>query len=286
MAFRFTGFADEASRSLDEQIEVTRQAGWSSIELRMIGDKNVCALEPAEWREVWDKLQKGGITVAGFGSALCNWSRPITNDFQVDLDDLRRAIPYMREANCNLIRIMSYPNDKNNPLPREEWRAEVIRRLKELCRIAEGEGIILGHENCNGYASQGPAEFLDIAEQLDSPAFKMIFDTGNTTGHDGKGYEGTWDFYERCRDFIVHVHIKSFRKNEEGKWKTCWPDEDPVQRKILQDLKNRGYDGWLSIEPHLAAAVHANVQSKDKDYSKRIYLEYTKRLENLVNSLD
>ena len=77
MAFKFTGFADEASADPAEQCDITLEAGWSSIELRKIHTKNVCDLEPDEWQALWQLLQEKGITVAGFGSQLCNWARPI-----------------------------------------------------------------------------------------------------------------------------------------------------------------------------------------------------------------
>ena len=48
---------------------------------------------------------------------------------------------------------MSYPNDG---LDERSWRDEVFRRMKALVNIAEQEGIILGHENCDGWGSQSP----------------------------------------------------------------------------------------------------------------------------------
>lgn len=284
MAFTYTGFADEAAKPLAKQIEVTKRAGWSSIELRLIEGKNVCDMNDAEWAKVWSDLQEAGITVAGFGGQIANWARPITADFQQDVDELRRAAPHMREAGTKLIRIMSYPNDEKNPLSRSDWRQEATKRLKELATIAEGEGVILGHENCSGYGGLGPNEYMELATAIDSPAFKLIFDTGNNSVHDGD-VESTWRFYEGCRKEIIHVHIKAYKPADNGKLETCYPDEDPVQKRILSDLKQTGYDSWISIEPHLAAAVHAGKDVTDEEKNSAIYLEYTRRLEALVDSL-
>jgi sugar phosphate isomerase/epimerase len=285
MDYRYTGFADEVSSDLGVQIETTKRAGWSSIELRKVGKKNVCALEPDEWKHASETLKAAGITVAGFGSALCNWGRPISSDFQADIDDLTRAIPYMKDAGTNLIRIMSYPNARPEPWDVADWKKEVFKRLRELARIAEDNDIILGHENCSGYASLSPENYLETVDAVNSPNFKLTFDTGNNTGHSGEGYAGTWAFYEACRDHIVHIHIKSFKKSEDGEWKTCFPDEDPVQTRILADAVSRGYNGWISIEPHLTAAIHAGVQSEDWQKSADVYVEYTQRLEKMMASM-
>ena len=150
MPFRFTGFTDEAERSLDGQISTLREVGWSAIELRLIDGKNICDFTDEEWKRTWDRLQKEQIQVVGFGGQIGNWARPIDSDFSLDIDELKRVAPRMRQAGTKFLRIMSYPNSESNPLSRSEWRNEAVRRLRELAKIAEGEGIILGHENCSG----------------------------------------------------------------------------------------------------------------------------------------
>jgi sugar phosphate isomerase/epimerase len=284
MAFRYTGFADEAGKSLDEQISVVKEAGWKSIELRSLDIGHTCDLSDAQWDEVWGRLQAAGIAVAGFGGQIANWARPVTSDFQKDVDELKRAAPRMKQCGTNLIRVMSYPNDKEKPLGDAEWKQEAFRRLKELARIAEDLGVVLGHENCNGYGSIGPAQYREMIDTVNSPALKSIFDTGNTSLHDND-LEATWRFYEACIDDIVHVHIKSARPGPEGKLVTCYPDEDPMQARVLADLKKRGYDGWVSIEPHLHAQIHAGTEAKDPDAARKAWVDYAKRLEKLVAGL-
>ena len=41
MPFQFTGFADEAEKTLAGQISTLKEVGWSAIELRLIDGKNV-----------------------------------------------------------------------------------------------------------------------------------------------------------------------------------------------------------------------------------------------------
>lgn len=285
MSFRYTGFADEAEKSLDGQISTLKESGWSAIELRLLGGKNVCDQTDDEWKATHDQLQQEGIEIVGFGGQIGNWARPITSDFQVDLDELRRVAPRMREAGTKFLRIMSYPNPEENPLSNADWREETVRRLKELSTIAEGEDVILAHENCSGYGAYAEG-WLELAEAVNSPALQLILDTGNNSLHDNTN-EATWEFYEKTKDHITHVHIKSAMANPEGgDWITCHVDEDPVQRRILQDLKNNGYDGWLSIEPHIKAAIHAGQDVDDTGEARQVWVEYTRRLEALVNSLD
>ena len=279
MAFKYTGFADEASVRLDQQIEVLHDVGWNALELRLIDGTNVCDLSDDAWAQALGLLQDNNIDIVGFGGQVANWARPINEAYQRDVDELIRNAPRMRESGTRLIRIMSYPNAAENPLPKGAWKAEVVKRLGELCRIAEDNDVILGHENCNGYGGIGGEEYLELAEALDSPAFKLIFDTGNNGLHD-HDLDVTWMYYELCRDHIVHVHIKAAKLGPSGNMVTCYPDEDPIQKRVLTDLHERGYDGWLSIEPHMAAAVHEGKDASGEE-AKQIWAEYARRIESL-----
>ena len=284
MPFRFTGFADEAEKSLDGQIATLREAGWRAIELRLVGGKNVCDQTDAEWERTWAQLQTEGIQVVGFGGQIGNWARSITSDFQKDIDELKRVAPRMRQAGTQFLRIMSYPNPAEQPLSRGAWKAETVRRLRELCAIAEGEGVTLGHENCSGYGADA-AGFLELVEAVQSPALKLIFDTGNNSLHDNDS-KVTWDYYQACRKEIVHVHIKCARPGADGRsFVTCHADEDPVQRRVLEDLQRTGYDGWLSIEPHLKAAIHAGQDIDESGEARRVWVEFAHRLEALVRTI-
>ena len=284
MPFRFTGFTDEAERSLDGQISTLREVGWSAIELRLIDGKNICDFTDEEWKRTWDRLQKEQIQVVGFGGQIGNWARPIDSDFSLDIDELKRVAPRMRQAGTKFLRIMSYPNSESNPLSRSEWRIEAVRRLKELAKIAEGEGIILGHENCSGYG-ETPEGYLDLMEAVNSPALQLIFDTGNNSLHDNNT-EVTWDYYQKCREQITHVHIKCAKPRENGDdFVTCYVGEDPVQERILKDLEATGYDGWLSIEPHIKAAIHAGQDVDDSGEGRAVWVEFARRLESLVSKI-
>ena len=284
MPFGFTGFTDEAERSLDGQISTLREVGWSAIELRLIDGKNICDFTDEEWKRTWDRLQKEQIQVVGFGGQIGNWARPIDSDFSLDIDELKRVAPRMRQAGTKFLRIMSYPNSESNPLSRSEWRIEAVRRLKELAKIAEGEGIILGHENCSGYG-ETPEGYLDLVEAVNSPALQLIFDTGNNSLHDNNT-EVTWDYYQKCREQITHVHIKCAKPGENGDdFVTCYVDEDPVQERILKDLEATGYDGWLSIEPHIKAAIHAGQDVDDSGEGRVVWVNFAKGLEGLVSEI-
>ena len=276
---RFAGFADEVSVKLDDQIEALRALGWPGIEMRLVGKGlHFDDVDEAQFRAIADRLDAAGIQVVAYGSQIANWSRRVSGSFDVDVEELRRIIPRMHKTGTRLVRVMSYPNDG---WPDADWKTEVVRRFRELCRIAEDGGITLGHENCDGWAGQGPRETLDLLDAVQSPALKLIYDTGNpvTYGQD------PWAFYSAVRDHIFHVHIKDYVRDpvSPSGYRATFPGEGAGRvREILADLKGRGYKRWFSIEPHICSVIHEGRDASGmEERAREVFVTYGRRFEEL-----
>lgn len=274
----YSGISDEAGRPIATQIRAHRELGWKHLELRMVDDFNITQLPDEAFESVCDQVIAAGMTVSCFGAAIANWARPITNDFQVDVDDLRRAIPRMHRLSTPYIRVMSYPNHAESPLPERDWRKESIRRMKELAKIAEDGGVVLVHENCSGWGGLSAENSNILLGEVDSPALKVVFDTGNpvTYGQD------SWDYYQAVYKDIVYVHIKdAVRKDGEDHYVLCGDGQGYV-REVVGDLLAKGYDGGFSIEPHLAAVIHTGQQANSDAQLYDSYVGYGRRLMEIV----
>jgi len=79
---------------------------------------------------------------------------------------------------------------------------------------------------------------------------------------------------------VAYVHIKDERAGE-GRSLRTWPGEGECRvKEIVADLVKSGYDGCLSIEPHMAG------QDPDQDKNRYgIYVEYGKRMMALLDSV-
>ncbi len=274
----YSGISDEAGQSIDTQILAHKDLGWNHIELRNVDGENITQLHEDKFFQIEEKLKSMDMQVSCFGSAIANWARPITNDPQADIDDLMRSIPRMHSLGTPFIRIMSYPNDQDNPLPEAEWRNEAIKRVKEFARIAEGEGIILAHENCSGWGGLSPENNLILLEEVNSPALKVVYDTGNPVTYG----QNAWDYYKKVSHAVCYVHIKDARHtNGQNVYCYCGDGEGYVKETIT-DLLANGYDGGFSIEPHLAAVIHTGEQTKSEDALFQSYTEYGRRLMKIV----
>ncbi len=268
----FTGISDEAGAGIERQIAAHQALGWHSHELRGIDGKNLTDVDEATFAAVVAAVEAAKMTVCCFAAQLANWGRPINTDFAVDTAELTRAIPRMHRLGTKYIRCMSYPNDGR---AEAAWRDEVVRRLRVLSRMAEDGGVVLLHENCNGWGGESPANTLELLERVDSPAFKLVFDTGNPFGHK----QDALAYLRAVIDHVVHVHIKDGYLDGDKNVFT-YPGEGSCQvETCVRTLIEHGYDAGYSIEPHLAAIIHTGETGQGREQVLwESYIEYGRRL--------
>ena len=137
-----SGIADEAGSELATQIRAQRELGWRHIELRTIEGTSVTDLDDAAFDRVAEELSAAGLEVSCFAAQIANWARPINTVFEVDVAELRRAIPRMQRVGTRFIRCISYPNS-DPPLANFEWRLRVIERDSRPL-VAYSHSIVLG----------------------------------------------------------------------------------------------------------------------------------------------
>ena len=269
----FSGIADEAGKSIVRQIAVHQALGWRHIELRTIDGVNLTDVDDATFDGIAGAVTDAGLTVCCFASQLANWGRPITNDFAVDTAELTRAIPRMHTLGTRFIRCMSYPN---KGWEETAWRDEVVRRLRELACMAADSGVTLVHENCDGWGGVSPANTLELLERVDSPALKLVYDTGNPVAHGQDALE----YLRTVIDHVVHVHIKDGKPGADHPTYMYAGDGACQVEACIRLLNIHGYDDALSIEPHIAAIIHTgDMGGPERDQALYdSYLEYGRRL--------
>jgi sugar phosphate isomerase/epimerase len=285
-----TGFADEAAADLDGQIRATRALNWKYIEARNIDGINIHDLSEPEFEHVTDRLQGSGVSINCFGSAIANWSCQITDPFKTSLEQTKRAILRMQRLGTRLIRIMSYAVIEARPAD-DQMEGERFRRMRILTGMFNEAGLTPVHENCMDYGGMSWQYTLKLLENV--PGLKLVFDTGNPvdsldrTKPDSQTRQSSWEFYSHVQEFIAYVHIKDGVWDREKQSITyTFPGEGEGEvRRILEDLVRNGYNGGLSIEPHLSVVPHDPSIRNPAEIRFNNYLEYGRKLEALLAGL-
>ncbi len=149
-------------------------------------------------------------------------------------------------------------------------------------------GIQPVHENCMNYGGMGWAYSLRLIENV--PGLKLVYDTGNPVFAEDRTKstpyprQSSWEFYAHVKEHIAYVHIKDgYRDYSAGKDVFIWPgDGEGDVKLILSDLLASGYDGGISIEPHMALVFHdASVKPTEQAMYDN-YVEYGRRMMAMI----
>ncbi len=243
--FTISAFADEIDPDPMKQVAVLKACGVRHIEFRSIHGTNVLALTDLQVREFKSLLDAEGFALSAIGSPI--GKTVIDQPFDFELKRLNRAIELCRLFNTRNIRIFSYYAPEGDTW--ENWRQEVIDRMREKVRLAEKADVRLIHENEHRIYGESPERVRDllttIRQQVSDRYFGAAYDPANFVfcGHD------PWEGWLASRDFTVHFHIKDWKAG--GPHGVLAGEGDGQVPRVMADAIQRGYNGFATLEPHL-----------------------------------
>ncbi|MFC4857169.1 sugar phosphate isomerase/epimerase family protein [Actinophytocola glycyrrhizae] len=243
------GIGDEAAPTLTGQLRAVELLGWDAVELRTVDGHALADLDRACRDRLVRAVRDAGLRVVCLDSRIGGWAGTIADPFDPDRAELASLAELCADLGTRYVRIMSYPNAG---LPEPRWRQEVVDRVRHLADLAESAGITLLHENCVGWAASRADRALDLLHTVGSPALRLLFDIGNGPAH---GYTAA-DLLAELVPFVAHVHVKDAVGDGEDTTYTLPGDGRAGVVACLRLLSAAGYDGVLSIEPHLATRPH------------------------------
>lgn len=237
-----SGFADEISPDLDEQVALVTDLGLRYIELRSAWDVNILDLDAAQLRRVRDTLDDAGLGVSSIGSPIGKIA--ITDDNTPHLARMRHAAEVARLFDAPFIRMFSYFMPDGADV--DDYRDEVISRLKDLAAIAEAAGVTLIHENEKEIFGDIPRRCLDIVEAVNSPALKLTWDNANFVQC---GVRPFTEGYAMLSPHVAYLQVKDALMADG----TVVPagEGDGQFRETMRAFAADGFDGFVSLEPHL-----------------------------------
>lgn len=239
MTWNLSAFADEAGNTTEEQIAALQRAGLTLIDIRSLEGFNVSEL-PLDVAEVAaQKFQDAGITVQMFGSPLGKID--IADSMDTEVAKLRHLAQLAPIFDCHAVRIFSYFNKAE--VPYDEWQAESLRRLTVLRDEAKALGLVLFHENESHIFGQKAADVLAIATLRDDN-FRLIFDFDNYN----QNGEDVWQNWEQLKGLTDAFHLKDSTLEKQH---VLIGTGAGYAKEILTDANASGWNGPLSLEPHL-----------------------------------
>ena len=240
---KISGFADEIDANVVTQFEALNRLNMKYFEPRRIDGKNISTLTDEEVVELKGKMDKYGIEVSSIGSPIGKVF--IEDDFTEHFDLYKRVVYIAKALETKYIRMFSFYT-KDGVWNREK-RKVVIERLKMMIDYAKENGIVLLHENEKDIYGDTVDRCVDLMEELYCDNFKAVFDPANFV----QSEQDTKYAYDKLYKYIEYMHIKDALID--GGRVVPSGMGDGNMEYVLKNLFDKGYKGFLSLEPHLGS---------------------------------
>jgi sugar phosphate isomerase/epimerase len=238
-----SGFSDEISPDLEEQCALVRKLGMSYLEFRSAWGTNVLDLDGDQLARAKAIIDSHGLQVSSIGSPIGKIF--IDEDFDAHLDRARHAVDVAHHFGAPYIRVFSFfIRDGDNP---DDHREEVLRRMAALAQVAEHGGVVLLHENEKDIYGDIPRRCVDILATVDSPNLRAAWDAANFVQ---VGVRPHTEGFAILRPYLEYVQIKDAHLANGEVVAAGRGDGEVVD--TIRALRQDGYDGFFSLEPHLS----------------------------------
>jgi sugar phosphate isomerase/epimerase len=245
MTVTLSGFADEISPEPREQLAVLAAESITHLELRSAWSVNVADFTGEQLAGFRSLLDDAGVRVSAIGSPI--GKIPVGAPLGPELDRMRRIAGVASELGTAIVRVFSFfipPGE-----PPERHRQQVIDRMAALAAIASEHGLILAHENEKEIYGDTAGRCHDLITSVDSPAMRATFDAANFVQC---GVRPFTQAYHLLRPYLVYLQVKDALAAT-GQVVPAGQGDGQV-RETLAALRDSGFAGFVSLEPHLAQA--------------------------------
>lgn len=237
-----SGFVDEISDDFTEQCTVAAGLGLTHLELRSAWGTNILDLDADQLARMQQVMDQHGLRVSSIGSPIGKVF--VDDDFGPHLERTRHAAEVAQLFGAPYIRVFSFfLRPGSDPA---DHRDEVLRRMRSLAEVAEQAGVQLLHENEKEIYGDIPERCLDVVTSVASPHLRLAWDPANFVQ---VGVQPFTEGYSQLRPHLAYIQIKDARAAD-GEVVVAGAGDGQVVTTI-RALRDDGFDGFFSLEPHL-----------------------------------
>jgi sugar phosphate isomerase/epimerase len=238
-----SGFGDEIDPDPVVQVAVLQALGARHVEVRSAWGVNVVDLSDHQLDRMAGLLAERDMGVSAIASPVGKVD--VTTEAGGELARLERAVAAAHQLGCRYIRLFSFYRPAGTTP--EGVRDAVLRRMTAFATVAERADVVLVHENEKHIYGDVPARVLDLVESVGSPALRVAWDSANFVQ---VGVRPFTDGYAMLRPHLEYLQVKDALADT-GAVVPAGDGDGELYRTLLA-LRDDGYTGFASLEPHLA----------------------------------
>lgn len=242
---KISGFSDEICPDFRQQLKAVKRMGMNYICIRSANGKNIADFTPGEAEtQLLPLLKEFEIGVSSLGSPIGKIDIRDEEAFAHQLMQLENLCKICHILDCRYIRIFSFymPEDEDPAA----YKDQVVAKMRRFVELADQYDVVLLHENEKGIYGDIGSRCQQIFEAITSPRLLAAFDFANFV-QCGEDPAVCWDL---LKDQVAYIHIKdAVYTNKENV--LCGTGDGKILPILKDAFENKGYDGFLTLEPHL-----------------------------------
>ncbi|GAA4158930.1 hypothetical protein GCM10022286_12570 [Gryllotalpicola daejeonensis] len=241
--WKLSGFGDEISPDPAIQLAVLEALGARHVEVRSAWGVNVADFDDERTDALAERISQAGFGVSAIASPIgkVDVSLPVEHE----VERLRAVIRVAHRLESRFVRIFSFYRAEERTA--EDIRDDVLVRMRALADLAEVEDIVLLHENEKGIYGDVPARVLDIVESVGSGNLRLAWDNANYVQCGVKPFSEGW---RSLAPYVDYLQVKD-ALFETGEVVPAGEGDGELLETVTA-LRDAGYAGFASLEPHLA----------------------------------
>lgn len=251
--------------TVEQALTLFRDIGLDGAEL-VVQDGYRCAIpqqaEQHELEKIRNTADRLGLKIIALTPYYSRFNDLESGVREAEIRGIRRVIEYAGVLGAKYIRIYAGNYAQTDTDPDGRKRACLVDSMRRLGEEAQRAGVTLVMENHFNTMTVSAADSISVAQEINHPAVGILYDQANLTFTGNEPWERALELqfaeirYTHVKDLVFRGENTEFTssdvshpKEEERNVTTKIVGEGVIPwPAILQALKDRGYEGWLSLE--------------------------------------
>ena len=247
-----------------EAIELMKNIGADGIEIVVQDNYRSglpCDCDEKTLKEVKDCAEKNGIKIICLTPYNSFFNSLDEEQRQKEIDAILKVIDYCEYFGAKYIRIYGGNLVAGDTFKLEERRNKLIQSMRFLGDAASKKGVTLVIENHFNTMAVSAKDSAALIKDIDHPAVRILYDQANLTFTENEPNEVAIPLQQ---EYVAYMHVKDLvfkegvaftssnvarpEESERNVFTRIVGDGVVPWPQILRSVKDRGYDGWLSLE--------------------------------------
>ena len=253
---------EKAIEQFSSLCDFLKPLNYDGIELSLLEPEK---LDVGKIIEIKDSYEME-ISALGTGSTFIRFGYSLghadENLRQKAIERIREYIEFARESDSKVIIGLIRGRYSSESSAKKE-KLNIISSLKECCRIAENNNVMLVFEPINSFEIDSyntVADGVNLMDEIGTENLKLLLDSYHINLEEDPGF--IWEYLKEITNYVGHIHLADCTRRAPGTGHFDF-------RTFLTIFKTAGYNDYASIETIMKPSFE-EVAKESSEYLRSI----------------